>query len=81
MLQKARSTYETAAQKAGETAAYPGNWLYESWSGRFPQSLAFAELILTYRSESDLKEWLDKHGIPAPQPTSVSLLSCHRCRF
>jgi len=37
LLQKVRSGYETAAQKAGETAAYPGNWLYQSWSesGRF----------------------------------------------
>merc|ERR1711964_580018 len=52
LLQKVRSGYETAAQKAGETAAYPGNWLYQSWS------------------ESDLKEWLDLHGIPAPQPTT-----------
>ncbi|KAK3323667.1 hypothetical protein B0T19DRAFT_443147 [Cercophora scortea] len=52
LLTKARSAYETAAQKAGETAAYPGNWLYETWS------------------ESDLKEWLDSHGIPAPQPTT-----------
>lgn len=32
MLQKIRSNYETAAKKAGETAAYPGDWLYESWS-------------------------------------------------
>ncbi|PBP26959.1 hypothetical protein BUE80_DR002159 [Diplocarpon rosae] len=52
LLQKVRSNYESAAQKAGETAAYPGNWLYESWS------------------ESDLKEWLDSRGIPAPQPTT-----------
>ncbi|KAK3337869.1 putative MSC1 protein [Neurospora tetraspora] len=52
LLEKARSSYETIAQKAGETAAYPGNWLYETWS------------------ESDLKEWLDTHGIPAPQPTT-----------
>lgn len=52
LLQKARVAYETAAQKAGETAAYPGNWLYETWS------------------DSDLKEWLDTHGIPAPQPTT-----------
>lgn len=54
LLEKARSSYETIAQMAGETAAYPGNWLYETWS------------------ESDLKEWLDTHGIPAPQPTTVS---------
>ena len=56
LLQKARAGYETAAKKAGETAAYPGNWLYESWS------------------ESDLKEWLDTHGFPAPQPTTVGPL-------
>jgi hypothetical protein len=31
-LQKARSNYETVAKKVGETASYPGNWLYESWS-------------------------------------------------
>ncbi|KAH8649965.1 hypothetical protein BX600DRAFT_483904 [Xylariales sp. PMI_506] len=52
LLQKLRSSYETVAKKAGETTAYPGNWLYESWS------------------ESDLKEWLDTHGFPAPQPTT-----------
>ncbi|KAH7039649.1 uncharacterized protein B0I36DRAFT_309028 [Microdochium trichocladiopsis] len=52
LLQKARSNYEAVAKKAGEAAAYPGNWLYESWS------------------ESDLKEWLDTHGFPAPQPTT-----------
>jgi len=52
LLQKARAGYETVANKAGETTAYPGNWLYESWS------------------ESDLKEWLDTHGFPAPQPSS-----------
>lgn len=52
LLQKLRSSYESIAKKAGETVAYPGNWLYESWS------------------ESDLKEWLDTHGFPAPQPTT-----------
>ncbi|KAH8663012.1 putative stress response protein ish1 [Tricladium varicosporioides] len=52
ILQKLRSNYESVAQKAGETASYPGNWLYETWS------------------ESDLKEWLDTNGIPAPQPTT-----------
>lgn len=54
LLQKTRANYETVAKKVGETASYPGNWLYETWS------------------ESDLKEWLDEHGFPAPQPTSVS---------
>ncbi|KAK4235710.1 hypothetical protein C8A03DRAFT_46199 [Achaetomium macrosporum] len=52
LLQKVRENYETVAQKLGETAAYPGNWLYETWT------------------ESDFKEWLDTHGIPAPQPTT-----------
>jgi hypothetical protein len=27
-----RENYQTVATKAGETAAYPGNWLYASWS-------------------------------------------------
>lgn len=35
MLQKVRSNYETVAQKAGETSAYPGDWLYNTWSSRF----------------------------------------------
>jgi hypothetical protein len=52
LLQKIRLGYETAAKKAGETVAYPGNWIYETWS------------------ESDLKEFLDSHGIPAPQPST-----------
>ncbi|PHH75698.1 hypothetical protein CDD82_4323 [Ophiocordyceps australis] len=32
LLQKARSGYESAAKKLGESAAYPGDWLYASWS-------------------------------------------------
>ncbi|KAG5925446.1 hypothetical protein E4U42_004285 [Claviceps africana] len=52
ILQKARLGYEKAAKKAGETAAYPGNWLYQSWS------------------DSDFKAWLDKYGIPVPQPST-----------
>lgn len=32
LLQTARSNYQSAAQKAGETANYPGDWLYQSWS-------------------------------------------------
>jgi hypothetical protein len=52
MLQKVRANYDTIATKAGETLAYPGDWLYQSWS------------------ESDLKEFLDEHGIPVPQPSS-----------
>lgn len=52
ILSKARASYDTVAQKLGETASYPGNWLYETWT------------------ESDLKEWLDSHGVPAPQPST-----------
>ncbi|OKL62655.1 hypothetical protein UA08_01638 [Talaromyces atroroseus] len=52
LLRAARENYDTIAKKIGETAAYPGNWLYEEWT------------------ESDLKEWLDTHGWPAPQPTT-----------
>ncbi|KAI5800961.1 hypothetical protein FPQ18DRAFT_252646 [Pyronema domesticum] len=32
LLATARDNYQTVADKLGETAAYPGNWLYESWS-------------------------------------------------
>jgi len=32
LLQTARSNYQSAAKKAGETADYPGDWLYQSWS-------------------------------------------------
>lgn len=32
LLSTARSNYQSAANKVGETASYPGNWLYQSWS-------------------------------------------------
>ncbi|KAI9843137.1 MAG: hypothetical protein M1837_006590 [Sclerophora amabilis] len=32
MLSTVRSNYEAVAKKAGETTAYPGNWLYDTWS-------------------------------------------------
>ena len=32
LLLKARSSYEATAKKLGETAAYPGNWLWAAWS-------------------------------------------------
>jgi hypothetical protein len=52
LLSTARHNYDAIAKKSGEYAAYPGNWLYSSWS------------------ESDLKEFLDARGLPAPQPTT-----------
>ena len=32
LLKSARGNYESAATKLKQTAAYPGNWLYDSWS-------------------------------------------------
>lgn len=32
MLHKIRSNYDDIVKKVGETAAYPGNWIYETWS-------------------------------------------------
>ncbi|KAI5858580.1 putative MSC1 protein [Tricharina praecox] len=32
LLATARNNYQSVADKLGETSAYPGNWLYESWS-------------------------------------------------
>jgi len=32
LLATARNNYQAVADKLGETSAYPGNWLYESWS-------------------------------------------------
>ncbi|KAI9803012.1 MAG: hypothetical protein M1825_002245 [Sarcosagium campestre] len=32
LIASARENYEIAGKKVGETVAYPGNWLYESWS-------------------------------------------------
>jgi hypothetical protein len=51
-LTAARQNYDSIAKKAGEYSAYPGDWLYSTWT------------------ESDLKEYLDEHGFPAPQPTT-----------
>ncbi|KAF2743102.1 hypothetical protein M011DRAFT_411206 [Sporormia fimetaria CBS 119925] len=32
LLQSVRENYQSAANKVSETASYPGDWLYESWS-------------------------------------------------
>ncbi|MCJ1312352.1 hypothetical protein MMC25_006026 [Agyrium rufum] len=32
MIKAARENYESLAKKLGETAAYPGDWLYSTWS-------------------------------------------------
>lgn len=51
-MTSARQNYDSVAKKLGEYSAYPGDWLYTSWS------------------ESELKEFLDARGYPAPQPSS-----------
>ncbi|EXF78278.1 hypothetical protein COL5a_003986 [Colletotrichum fioriniae] len=133
ILQKARANYETIAQKAGETASYPGNWLYETWSESdfkewldthgFPapqvtnrdkliasvrrnsrlaslkaqeqaasasasaqQAYAtLTDMVIDAWSESQLKEFADKNGIPVPQGTKANelraLVRKHRADF
>ncbi|GKT51347.1 meiotic sister chromatid recombination protein 1 [Colletotrichum spaethianum] len=133
LLQKARANYETIAQKAGETASYPGNWLYETWSESdlkewldthgfpVPQVTSRDKLIASVRrnsrlaslkaqeqaasasesaqqayatltdmvidawSDSQLKEFADKNGIPVPQGTKSNelkaLIRKHRADF
>ncbi len=121
------------AKKAGETAAYPGDWLYATWSESdlkswldthgFPapqpstrdkliasvrrnSRLAYlnaqrqaasatasaqaayatlTDMIIDAWSESQLKEFADKNGIPVPQGTRINelraLLRKHRAEF
>ncbi|KAB8339204.1 hypothetical protein FH972_022138 [Carpinus fangiana] len=119
LLKSARENYQTVANKASEASAYPGNWLYESWSesdlkawldergipapqptkrdkliaavrrnsrvaslnaqyqakkaassvssGAAAASSSIGEEIYNSWSDSKLKEFLDKNGIPVPQ--------------
>ncbi|TGJ70254.1 hypothetical protein EYR41_006233 [Orbilia oligospora] len=104
LLSTARANYATIAQKADETAAYPGDWVFSQWSDsdlkkwldehgyHVYQGSKRNELIAAVRrnsrqaslkttdikdtvaqsifnswSESELKEWLDKNNIKAPQ--------------
>lgn len=32
LLSQVRNNYQNVAEKLGESASYPGNWLYESWT-------------------------------------------------
>ena len=86
LLEKACSSLQTVAKKVGDTASYPGNWLYDTWTGLSP-FFFFPFLLVTMpplflktisifvanpcETESDLKEWLDTYGFPAPQPSGV----------
>lgn len=122
LLQKARVGYEQAARKVGETAAYPGDWLYQSWSDSdlkawldtygipAPQPTPRDKLVAAVRrnarlgylkarqtaasasksaqaayatltdtiidawSDSQLKEFCDKNGMPIPQGTKLNEL-------
>ncbi|KAF3938288.1 hypothetical protein ABW19_dt0207449 [Dactylella cylindrospora] len=104
LLTTARANYATIAQKSGETAAYPGDWLFQQWSDsdlkkwldqhgyHVYQGSKRNELIAAVRrnsrqaslktndikqtvaqnifnswSDSELKAWFDKNGIPVPQ--------------
>lgn len=72
MLQAAQDNYISIAEKVGETAAYPGNWLYESWS---ESELKYASYQLLHNHIRNLtnritRRWLDERGIPAPQSTT-----------
>lgn len=115
LLSAARENYEIVAKKLGETASYPGNWLYEHWSDSdlkqwldergwpVPQPTTRDRLIAAVRrqshlaaltqrelasslsssaaaaqktlsdalfnawSDSELKAFLDKHGVKVPQ--------------
>lgn len=115
VLKAIRENYESAAKKISEYSAYPGDWLYESWSDSdikayldergipVPQPSARDKLVASVRrnsrtaalavkeaaaaasssasaaqktaadaildawSDSQIKEWADKHGISVPQ--------------
>jgi Putative nuclear envelope organisation protein len=115
LLRAARENYDTIAKKLGETAAYPGNWLYEEWTESdfkewldthgwpAPQPTTRDRLIAAVRrhsrlaslaakqaaasasasaaaaehtlsealfeawSDSQLKKFLDEHGVKVPQ--------------
>lgn len=115
MLKAVRENYESVGKKLGETTAYPGNWLYESWSDSdlkqflderglpSPQTSNRDKLVSSVRrnaylasdkasraassasssasaaqkslsdtvfdawSDSQLKDFFDKHGIKVPQ--------------
>ncbi|KAJ9191559.1 hypothetical protein DTO164E3_8785 [Paecilomyces variotii] len=130
LIKTARENYEKIAKKLGETAAYPGNWLYEHWSESelkewldergwpVPQPTTRDKLIASVRrnsrlasqqaksiassasasaeaaqatlsdalfnawSDSDLKKFLDEHGVKVPQGSKrnelIALARKHR---
>jgi len=133
LLASVRDNYQTAANKLSETAAYPGDWLYETWSdselkawldergipapqpssrdklvasvrrnariGSLNMQSAYAsasksaanaqqsltDALLNSWSDSQIKEWADKNGIPVPQGSKrnelLALARKHRARL
>lgn len=117
LLKTARDNYEAIAKKVGESASYPGNWVYEQWTESelkawldergwpVPQPTTRDKLIASVRrngrmaslqakataaaasksanqaqstlsealfnawSDSELKKFLDAHGVNIPQGT------------
>lgn len=76
ILKNARQNLESIAKKSHQTFGYPGNWLYDSWTGKALTLLKDVKLRIwataKHFPDSDLKNWLDTYGFPAPQPSSVS---------
>lgn len=133
LLHTVRSNYQSAANKAGETVSYPGDWLYSQWSTSdlkawldergipAPQTDSRDKLIASIRrhsyvasqeanrrynsashqaaaaqeslsnqlleswSDSQVKQWLDKNGVPVPQGSKrnelVALARKHSARI
>lgn len=72
LLQKVRENYETVAQKAGEAAAYPGNWLYETWTGACIENL----LSKTYSADHYCRirvEGMARHSWLSCPPTDYCM--------
>lgn len=82
LVRSARENYASIAKKAGETAAYPGNWLYEQWSESdlkewldergwpVPQPTTRDKLIASVRRNSRLSS-LQAKGIAASASASA----------
>lgn len=75
LLRSARENYEAIAKKLGETASYPGNWLYDQWSDSdlkgwlderawpIPQPTTRDKLIAAVRRQARLANLAAKNAI------------------
>jgi len=83
LLKAVRENYQSAANKLGETAAYPGDWLYSSWSDsdikawldergyNVPQPTTRDSLIASLRRQSRLAS-LNAQGAYASVSSSAA---------